>query len=228
MTMMDLAEVEEGRLPADSLLVRFARYYACVKHAGQQYSGGRPYSHHLEDVDRYVQHFWARFDEDGQPMNYMARKLYDGWDPFETMCWGPSEQSIAASVERMQLDGHWSYREAVRAAAWLHDVIEDQGVQRRELEELFGLLPAELVWRVSDEPGATREERHVLTLPKTAGHPLARFLKLCDRLSNTRNPSTSMMRKYRKEHPHFREVLWRPGEYEDLWKILDTRMQEET
>jgi (p)ppGpp synthase/HD superfamily hydrolase len=37
--------------------IRFARYYAAVKHAGQQYSGGLPYTHHLAAVEAVLRRF---------------------------------------------------------------------------------------------------------------------------------------------------------------------------
>jgi (p)ppGpp synthase/HD superfamily hydrolase len=44
------------------------------------------------------------------------------------------------------------YSDEVVAAGVLHDVIEDTGVQRSELEERFGARVAELVAAVSDDP----------------------------------------------------------------------------
>lgn len=36
------------------------------------------------------------------------------------------------------------------AAAWLHDVVEDCGVDIREIVDLFGILVADMVWFLSD------------------------------------------------------------------------------
>ena len=40
-----------------SVLVRFARYYAAVKHAPFQYGGGLPYTHHLAAVEAVARRF---------------------------------------------------------------------------------------------------------------------------------------------------------------------------
>lgn len=42
---------------SDCLLVRFAKFYAATKHAGQQYSGGLPYTHHLAAVENVLRRF---------------------------------------------------------------------------------------------------------------------------------------------------------------------------
>jgi (p)ppGpp synthase/HD superfamily hydrolase len=44
----------------DPVIVRFARFYATIKHAGQLYGGTLPYTHHLEAVDRNVQYWFER------------------------------------------------------------------------------------------------------------------------------------------------------------------------
>jgi (p)ppGpp synthase/HD superfamily hydrolase len=48
----------------NSPLIRFARYYAAVKHAGQQYSGGLPYTHHLAAVEAVLRRFGFEDSED--------------------------------------------------------------------------------------------------------------------------------------------------------------------
>lgn len=115
--------------------------------------------------------------------------------------------------------------EHMRAAAWLHDVIEDREIKRKELEEQFGPFVAELVWRVSNEPGQSRRIRQALTYPKTREHPQAVYLKLCDRLANVRQGG-SQARKYREEQDTFRRMLYSPGEFDEMWDELDALLRE--
>ena len=49
----------------DPVLVRFARFYATIKHAGQLYGGTLPYTHHLEAVDKNVQQWFEWFPWSG-------------------------------------------------------------------------------------------------------------------------------------------------------------------
>jgi (p)ppGpp synthase/HD superfamily hydrolase len=54
-------------------LIRFARYYASIKHAPQQYSGGLPYTHHLAAVETVLR----RFGFDGSEDLLTAAWLHD-------------------------------------------------------------------------------------------------------------------------------------------------------
>lgn len=57
----------------DPVLVRFARYYATIQHAGQLYGGTLPYTHHLDQVDRNVQEYW-------EPSRYRLVEPGETWD----------------------------------------------------------------------------------------------------------------------------------------------------
>lgn len=108
-------------------------------------------------------------------------------------------------------------------SAWLHDVIEDTGRTREELQVSFGERVAELVWAVTDEPGANREERHARTFPKTRSVPGAVRLKLADRIANleaAREHRRDLFQMYRREHADFESQLRRPGEHDEMWEHL--------
>lgn len=162
-------------------LIRFARYYAAVKHAGQQYSGGLPYTHHLAAVEAVLRRFGVG-GEEAQPNN-----LVD---------------------------------EAYLAAAWLHDVMEDQGVKKKEISELFGERVAELVFAVTNEKGENRKIRHALTYPKIRETRGATCLKLADRIANVEHGG-NQVGMYRKEHEDFRRNLYVAGQNEIMWAHLD-------
>lgn len=77
--------------------------------------------------------------------------------------------------------------EAVIAAAWLHDTIEDCSVTAGDLRTLFGEEITALVLELTDDknlPKAERKRQQVLKAPhKSAG---ATLVKICDKMSNVR------------------------------------------
>ncbi|MCC6551804.1 MAG: bifunctional (p)ppGpp synthetase/guanosine-3',5'-bis(diphosphate) 3'-pyrophosphohydrolase [Polyangiaceae bacterium] len=94
--------------------------------------------------------------------------------------------------------------------AWLHDSIEDTSLTRDEIERRLGPEIAELVWRVTDEPAATRKERKLATYPKIRGSEAAILLKLADRIANveaSRAGNSGLLRMYAGEHGDLKEWL---------------------
>jgi (p)ppGpp synthase/HD superfamily hydrolase len=79
--------------------------------------------------------------------------------------------------------------EAQRAAAWLHDVVEDTDVSIELIEQMFGTYVAELVgWLtdVSKPEDGNRAERKAIDREHTAQASLdAKMIKLADLISNT-------------------------------------------
>lgn len=112
-------------------------------------------------------------------------------------------------------------------AAWLHDSLEDTALTFAEIEARFGAEVAELVWRVTDEPGATREERKPATYLKTRESAMAVVLKLADRIANVEASLATdrkLVEMYRREHAEFRTMLHPAagGEIASrMWTCLD-------
>ena len=72
-------------------------------------------------------------------------------------------------------------------AALLHDAIEDQGVSRETIAEMFGEDVAGLVWEVTDDKRLPKAERKRLQEETAASKsPRAKVLKLADKTSNLR------------------------------------------
>lgn len=111
-------------------------------------------------------------------------------------------------------------------AGWLHDVIEDCGVSVKEIEREFGSSVADIVYRVTNEPGMNRRERWAATYPKIRGHDRATIIKLADRIANVEEGG-ELVTMYRKEYPTFRESLYLPYMGVKLWKHLDYLMEYE-
>lgn len=116
-------------------------------------------------------------------------------------------------------------QEIVMGAAYTHDLIEDTDMDINTLRRLTNDDIAELVFLVSNERGRDRKERNFKTYPKIWNSRLAIFLKLCDRLANTRNSRNTghrMFDVYKKEYPVFRYALKQDNDpYEDMWCELD-------
>jgi (p)ppGpp synthase/HD superfamily hydrolase len=71
------------------------------------------------------------------------------------------------------------------AAAWLHDVVEDCGIEADDLASRFGAEVADLVREVTDDmslPKNKRRQRQVETVAEKSER--ARLLKLADKTSN--------------------------------------------
>lgn len=110
--------------------------------------------------------------------------------------------------------------EVIVLATWGHDLIEDCGVTRDELSERFGEEVSELIWRVTDEPGKNRRERHAATYGKIRESQAAVYLKLMDRIANIEAGGKTDM--YRKEQLEFKAALYKAGEMDAIWSHLDT------
>jgi hypothetical protein len=97
----------------------------------------------------------------------------------------------------------------VQMAGWLHDVLEDTATSKTELVRNFGEEIADIVYRVTDEPGADRTERKRKTYRKIRGHLDATTVKLCDRIANVEASSDvpEKLKMYKDEHREFRDAV---------------------
>lgn len=114
----------------------------------------------------------------------------------------------------------------VIAGAWLHDTIEDARQNYNSIKKISNQEVAEIVRAVTNYGrGRDRDERmpHFVyeDIKKT---PFATFVKLCDRIANvqySKMTGSSMFEKYKKEHNHFRDMLYIEGENEPVWEYLN-------
>jgi (p)ppGpp synthase/HD superfamily hydrolase len=131
---------------------------------------------------------------------------------------------VVATLRRFGVDDP-----VLLAAAWLHDTVEDTEVTEDDIRREFGDDVGDLVWRLTDEAGGNRKERHRLTHLKIRGRPEAVRVKLADRIANVESSleeRTHLRGMYRAEHPAFREHLWRAGEWEEMWAHLDSLIRQ--
>ena len=115
------------------------------------------------------------------------------------------------------------------SAAWLHDVVEDTDTSVDEIKNMFNDRVADLVWRVTNEPGKNRAERHEKTYAKIKASPDALRLKLADRIANVRTSKVDnekLFKMYKKEYKGFKNELYSSGLHEDMWNELDRLINE--
>jgi (p)ppGpp synthase/HD superfamily hydrolase len=113
----------------------------------------------------------------------------------------------------------------VKRALAGHDLIEDARLTYNDVKNLFGELVADIIYACTDLRGHTRDERHgpefIETLQKNR---LGVFVKICDMIANStysRVMGSSMFEKYKRDLPKFKEQLYVPGEYDELWTELE-------
>lgn len=117
-----------------------------------------------------------------------------------------------------------SFAEAVCAAGWVHDVLEDTDFSWEVIRQELGEEVFDIAWRVTDEPGQTRDERKQKTYPKIRGHQGATIVKLADRIANLESGLEARNRhleKYLRESAGFRGSLFVQGVGGALWKRYD-------
>lgn len=114
--------------------------------------------------------------------------------------------------------------DALLAAAWLHDAIEDADVSGWQIMRDFGAEVAFLVQAVTNEQGKNRAERAALTYPNIREYGRdAVILKLADRIANTEHSIASQTRHlemYRREFHAFEAALFVAGEADAMWAHL--------
>jgi len=126
---------------------------------------------------------------------------------------------VAEVLSRFKFDS-----EDLQVAAWLHDTVEDTDATIEQITLTFGHNVADLVGRVTNEPGKNRKERHLKTYPKIQASVDATTLKLADRIANVEvsvEDSSPQLQMYRKEHAAFKSLLYKPGPHEAMWRHLD-------
>jgi len=110
------------------------------------------------------------------------------------------------------------------ASAWLHDVVEDQNVTVEEIKKIAGSEVANIVSRVTDEPGRNRAERKAKTYDKIAGSFEATVVKFADRIANVRrslSENSGLLKMYKNEHGMFKRKL-----YNNFTDIISLSMQD--
>lgn len=112
------------------------------------------------------------------------------------------------------------------AACWSHDIIEDTRKNFKDIEKETNTEVAEIVRAVTNYGrGRNREERMPdFIYEDIKNTPFATFVKLCDRIANvqySKMTGSNMFDKYKKEHTHFKKMLYVSGDNEPLWNYIE-------
>lgn len=112
-------------------------------------------------------------------------------------------------VAQVLIDSGFGGDDGLLAAAYLHDVVEDTGVNIAEIKEKFGDRVAELVWACSGF-GVNRKERNADIAEKLQRWPGACVLKVADRTANVENgisENHDYCGMYAKEREPFEDLV---------------------
>ena len=122
-------------------------------------------------------------------------------------------------------------KDDVDKVSYGHDLIEDTDVSVKDIEEYANKRVARIIFNVSNERGLDRKEKTFKTYPKIWSDDLSIYVKLCDRIANTRNSKKSGDKKingdslfsmYKKEYSLFKYALKVRNLYPDMWDELDS------
>jgi len=107
------------------------------------------------------------------------------------------------------------------AACWVHDTIEDCRQTYNDVKAVCGIEVADVAYALTNEKGKNRGERaNDKYYDGIRNTPYATFVKVCDRLANTKNSFDSksrMLDAYSNEYMDFKSKLYR----EDLKPMFD-------
>lgn len=100
----------------------------------------------------------------------------------------------------------------VLAACWLHDTIEDCGINYNYVSKRFNGIVAEYVWAVTGF-GRNRIERNACIIPKVQGKVVPTYIKLCDKIANMVfskfvDPGSRMYGRYVIEWTDFKQKFY--------------------
>jgi len=116
----------------------------------------------------------------------------------------------------------WPY---VEGGLWNHDCVEDARQTFNDLKSAVGERSAVIAFALTNSTGTIRSERaddkYYLKIRTTE---YGTFAKLCDRIANIEHGlkhGSSMTKKYKKEHEHFKKELYVAGELEPMWEYLE-------
>ena len=122
--------------------------------------------------------------------------------------------------------------DAMLAAAWLHDVVEDTRIELPDLHRAFGVLVAVLVGDLTDEvplSAGNRAFRKSVECKRIAGAlSTAKTIKCADLISNTRSireHDQNFWPVYRAEALALLDVL-RDCSHPALWRQLEEELSE--
>jgi Guanosine polyphosphate pyrophosphohydrolases/synthetases len=143
----------------------------------------------------------------------------------------PYEYHLERVEEKLIFYGYDSA--AYRAAAWLHDTVEDTDTTVAEIMNVFGEAVARLVWAVTGV-GPNRKIRNQSIYQKLGDYPAACPLKVADRLVNhettmhdpaLNGPSIKHLSMYLSERAEFEKAV-KGHVHHKMWTALQKQYEE--
>ena len=114
--------------------------------------------------------------------------------------------------------------ETALCAAWCHDVIEDCRQTYNDVKEHCGVAVADAVYALTNEKGKTRKDRaNEKYYEGIRQNTVALFVKVCDRLANSKYSMDSKSRMadmYAKEFYEFKDTLYMTR-FDPMWRELE-------
>ncbi|MEG4007672.1 HD domain-containing protein [Microcoleus sp. Pol11C1] len=131
-----------------------------------------------------------------------------------------------AQVSQVLAQFGYAGDEAIAAAGWVHDTLEDTPTTYEMLVSEFGNEVADIVFAVTSEPGENRADRFRKTALKIQSNKKALIVKLADRIANTEaslQSNPKLYKMYLKEFPLFKQLLYNPQDVElmPMWNRLE-------
>jgi len=120
------------------------------------------------------------------------------------------------------------FRDTIIISTFCHDLIEDARKTYNDLLKICGKESAEICRSCCNlTRGRDRDERMPDWIYQDIFNtPGAVFVKLCDRMANvqySKMTGSSMFNKYKKEHAHFKEMLYsQEAGLDEMWEYLET------
>jgi len=113
----------------------------------------------------------------------------------------------------------------VLAGAWVHDIIEDARENYNDVLRSTNETVAEYAYALTNDKGKNRSERAGKKYYEgLKSYKHASFIKICDRIANTKFSKSSgggMFKKYKKEFEEFKKHLYINNRYEEVWTYLE-------
>jgi (p)ppGpp synthase/HD superfamily hydrolase len=163
-------------------------------------------------------------------INEKARKYACDLHSLRNLKYGEGEYSIHLELVRSAAYRYLylipeKWRDVVLATAWLHDTLEDCAITYNDLNTRFGYEVAENVRALTNDPrGRNRKERAESSYPLIKANKYANYIKICDRIANTKfskESGSSMYKKYSSEFEDFKNNIYvEDYGYEEMWNEL--------
>lgn len=130
-----------------------------------------------------------------------------------------------SQVSQLLAEFGYAGDEAIAAAGWLHDTLEDTPTTYEMLASEFGNDVADIVFAVTSESGENRVDRFRKTALKIQFNKKALIVKLADRIANTEaslQSNPKLYKMYVKEFSLFKELLYNQQDVElmPMWNRL--------